>query len=171
MTDINRQQDTRWMGEALQLARKAAAQGEVPVGAVVVKDGEIIGRGWNQSIVLNDPCAHAEILAMREAGDALANYRLKGCTLFVTLEPCMMCAGAMIHARLERIVFAANDPKTGAAGGQFDLLENPAHNHAPLVESGCLSQACSRLLKDFFRQRRSTEDAPREQRQDERDFL
>jgi len=148
-------EDRQWMAEAIDLARQAAAEGEVPVGAVVVKDSDIIGRGWNQNIGLNDPTAHAEIMAMRDAGNKLANYRLPGCTLYVTLEPCMMCAGAMIHARLERIVFAASDPKTGAAGGKFDLLSNPAHNHAPVVNGGCLAEECSALLKDFFRQRRS----------------
>jgi tRNA(adenine34) deaminase len=147
-------EDRRWMGEAVALAEQAAAEGEVPVGAVIVKDSKIIGRGWNQNIGLNDPTAHAEIIAMREAGRTLANYRLPECTLYVTLEPCSMCAGAMIHARLERIVFAANDPKTGAAGGKFDLLSNPAHNHAPVVNGGCLADDCSALLKDFFRQRR-----------------
>jgi len=146
--------DETWMGEALLLARRAAEEDEVPVGAVIIRDGEVVGRGWNRNIGLNDPSAHAEIMAMREAGNALANYRLPGCTLYATLEPCLMCAGAMIHARLERIVFAATDPKTGAAGGKFDLLSNPAHNHAPKVNGGCLADECSALLKDFFRQRR-----------------
>ena len=148
-------EDQRWIKEAIVLAKQAADDGEVPVGAVVVKDGKIIGRGWNQNIGLNDPTAHAEIMAMREAGNSLANHRLPGCTLYVTLEPCVMCAGAMIHARLDRIVFAATDPKTGAAGGKFDLLGNPAHNHAPVVNGGCLAEECSALLRDFFRQRRS----------------
>ena len=148
-------EDRHWIKEAIVLAKQAADDGEVPVGAVVVKDGNIIGRGWNQNIGLNDPTAHAEIMAMREAGNSQANHRLPGCTLYVTLEPCVMCAGAMIHARLERIVFAATDPKTGAAGGKFDLLSNPAHNHAPVVNGGCLAEECSALLKDFFRQRRS----------------
>jgi len=146
--------DETWMGEALLLARRAAEEDEVPVGAVIIRDGKVVGRGWNRNIGLNDPSAHAEIMAMREAGNALANYRLPGCTLYATLEPCLMCAGAMIHARLERIVFAATDPKTGAAGGKFDLLSNPAHNHAPIVNGGCLADECSALLKDFFRQRR-----------------
>ena len=147
-------EDRHWIKEAIVLAKQAADDGEVPVGAVVVKDGNIIGRGWNQNIGMNDPTAHAEIMAMREAGNSQANHRLPGCTLYVTLEPCVMCAGAMIHARLERIVFAATDPKTGAAGGKFDLLSNPAHNHAPVVNGGCLADECSALLKDFFRQRR-----------------
>ena len=142
------------MGEALLLARRAGEEDEVPVGAVLVREGKIIGRGWNRNIGLHDPSAHAEIIAMREAGIALGNYRLNGCTLYVTLEPCSMCAGAMIHARLDRIVFGADDPKTGAAGGKFDLLGNPAHNHAPVINGGCLAAECSVLLKDFFRQRR-----------------
>ena len=142
------------MNEALLLASQAGDEQEVPIGAVVVRDGQIIGRGWNQNIGLHDPSAHAEIMAMREAGGALGNYRLTGCTLYVTLEPCMMCAGAMIHARLDRVVFAANDPKTGAAGGKFDLLRDTAHNHAPIVDGGCLADECSVLLRDFFRQRR-----------------
>ena len=146
--------DELWMTEALTLARRAAVEDEVPVGAVVVKDGQVIGRGWNRNIGLHDPSAHAEIMALRDAGETLGNYRLPGCTLFVTLEPCSMCAGAMIHARLERIVYAASDPKTGAAGGKFDLLSNPAHNHAPVVDGGCLADESAALLRDFFRQRR-----------------
>jgi tRNA(adenine34) deaminase len=141
-------QDDAWMSEALLLAKRAGGEDEVPVGAVVVRDGKVIGRGWNRNIGLHDPSAHAEIMAMREAGSVLGNYRLNGCTLYVTLEPCSMCAGAMIHARLDRIVYGATDPKTGAAGGKFDLLGNPAHNHAPLVDGGCLADECSILLKD-----------------------
>lgn len=142
------------MRHALNLAHRAGEQGEVPVGAVVVKDGRLLGEGWNRVIKLSDPSAHAEILALREAGERLGNYRLPGCSLYVTLEPCLMCAGAMIHARLERVVYGADDPKTGAAGGRFDLLLDPAHNHAPKVDGRCLSDECSVLLRDFFRQRR-----------------
>ena len=142
------------MGEALLLAKRAGKQDEVPVGALIVKEGKIIGRGWNRNIGLHDPSAHAEIMAMREAGLATGNYRLKGCSLYVTLEPCVMCAGAMIHARLDRIVYGADDPKTGAAGGKFELLGSPAHNHVPVIDGGCLAAECSFLLKDFFRQRR-----------------
>ena len=149
--------DKAWMNEALLLAKRASDEGEVPVGAIVVREGEVIGRGWNRNIGLQDPAAHAEIMAMREAGINLANHRLTACTLYVTLEPCMMCAGAMIHARLDRIVFGANDPKTGAAGGRFDLLANPAHNHTPIVDGGCLADQCSVLLKDFFRRRRRSQ--------------
>jgi len=152
--DVFDPQDCAWMREALLLAERAGGEGEVPVGAVIVKDSEIVGRGWNRNIGLNDPSAHAEIMAMREAGTTLANYRLTGCSLYVTLEPCPMCAGAMIHARLERIIYGATDPKTGAAGGKFDLLCDPAHNHAPVVTGGCLADECSARLKKFFRERR-----------------
>ena len=142
------------MREALYLAQRAVDAGEVPVGAVVIREGVVIGRGWNHNIGLHDPSAHAEIIAMRNAGEVCGNHRLMGCTLYVTLEPCPMCAGAMIHARLERVVFGATDPKTGAAGGRFDLLEDSAHNHRPVVEGGCLADECSSLFSDFFRQRR-----------------
>jgi len=148
-------EDLQWMSHAMDLAREAARHGEVPVGAVVVKNEEIIGTGFNRNIEMNDPSAHAEILAMREAGRTLGNHRLVGCSLYVTLEPCMMCAGAMIHARLDRVVYAASDPKTGAAGGKFDLLVDPAHNHAVKVEGGCCEAQGSALLKDFFRQLRT----------------
>lgn len=148
------QQDEVWMAEALLLARRAGEELEVPVGAIIVSGTEIIARGWNRNIGIRDPSAHAEIMAMRAAGKVLANHRLINCTLYVTLEPCMMCAGAMIHARLKRIVYGAVDPKTGAAGGRFDLLENPSHNHTPMVLGGCREEECSALLKGFFRQRR-----------------
>lgn len=148
------QADKTCMAEALLLAQHAAGEGEVPIGAVVVREGEIVGRGWNQNIGLNDPSAHAEIMAMREAGKNLGNHRLPDCTLYVTLEPCPMCAGAMIHARLARVVFGASDPKTGAAGGRFDLLGDPAHNHVPAISSGCCADESSTLLRGFFRQRR-----------------
>lgn len=147
-------QDETWMEEALRLARRAGAEEEVPVGAVIVRNGKIVGRGWNRNIALNDPSAHAEIMAMRDAGAAIGNHRLTDCCLYVTLEPCVMCAGAMIHARFARIVYGATDPKTGAAGGKFDILGDPAHNHAPEVNGGCLADVSSGLLKDFFRQRR-----------------
>jgi len=153
-------EDATWMTEALRLAKVASDEGEVPVGAVVVKEGKIVGRGWNRNIGLHDPSAHAEVMAMREAGVTLGNHRLTACTLYATLEPCSMCAGAMIHARLNRVVFGADDPKTGAAGGKFDLLGNPAHNHAPVVAGGCLADECAVLLKDFFRQRRRAVNYP-----------
>ena len=148
------EKDELWMAEALLLARRAGLEEEVPVGAVIVRAGEIIGRGWNRNIDLNDPSAHAEIMAMRDAGKAIGNHRLTGCSLYVTLEPCLMCAGAMIHARLERIVFGADDLKTGAAGGMFDLLADPAHNHAAVISGGCLAEESSALLRGFFRERR-----------------
>lgn len=142
------------MAQALQLAQRAADEGEVPIGAVVVRDDEIVGRGWNRNISLHDPSAHAEIMAMRDAGNSLGNHRLPECSLYVSLEPCPMCVGAVIHARLERIVFGAADPKTGAAGGRFDLLGDPAHNHVVQVDGGCCAEEASAKLKDFFRQRR-----------------
>ena len=148
------EQDRLWMAEALVLARKAGREGEVPIGAIIVKDGEIIGSGWNRNIALNDPSAHAEIMAMRDAGKRLGNHRLPGCSLYVTLEPCPMCAGAMIHARLARVIYGADDPKSGAAGGVFDLLNHPAHNHAAVISGGCLAAESSVLLRDFFRERR-----------------
>lgn len=147
--------DERWMRHALALARRAEGEDEVPVGAVVVRDGELIGEGWNRTIALHDPTAHAEILALRSAGARVENYRLPGCTLYVTLEPCCMCAGAMIHARLERVVFGATDPKTGAAGSRFELLNHPAHNHCPQVSSGCLAVECGAQLQVFFQRRRT----------------
>ena len=147
-------QDQVWMGEALLMARQAGQEDEVPIGAVIVRDAEIVGRGWNRNIGLNDPSAHAEIMAMRDAGNTLGNHRLPGCSLYVTLEPCAMCVGAMVHARLERVIYGAHDPKTGAAGGVFDLLSHPAHNHVIQVCGGCLAQECSALLKDFFKKRR-----------------
>lgn len=146
--------DADWMGEALELARRAETENEVPVGALIVREGEVLGQGWNRTITLNDPSAHAEILAMRTAGERVANYRLPGATLYVTLEPCAMCVGAMIHARIERLVYGAHDPKTGAAGGRFDLLGSPAHNHRVSVEGGVLADECGEMLREFFRTRR-----------------
>jgi len=151
--------DLKWMERAMTLARKAEREGEVPVGALVVHAGEVVGEGWNRTITLNDPAAHAEILALREAGMRLGNYRLPECTLYVTLEPCCMCAGAMIHARLERVVFGAFDPKTGAAGSVFEVLCDPRHNHAPRVSGGCLAADCGQQLKAFFRQKRDEKGA------------
>lgn len=146
--------DELCMAEALDQARRAADAGEVPVGAVVAQGDKIIGRGWNRNIDTHDPSAHAEISALREAGKAIGNHRLVNCTLYVTLEPCVMCAGAMIHARIKRVVFGAADPKTGAAGGKFNLLTDPAHNHLPVVEGGCRAEASASLLKAFFKSRR-----------------
>lgn len=147
--------DEHWMNRALELAQRAAAHGEVPVGAVLVRDQTMLGEGWNQPIGCHDPTAHAEIVALRAAGREGENYRLPGTTLYVTLEPCPMCVGAMIHARIERLVFGAFDPKTGAAGSVFDLLQAPEHNHRVLVTSGVLAEQCGALLTNFFRARRS----------------
>ncbi len=144
------------MREALLLAAHAAALGEVPVGAVVVNDGQIIGRGFNQSITSNDPTAHAEIVALRDASQRLKNYRLVDCDLFVTLEPCMMCVGAMLHARVKRVVFGARDPKTGACGSVINLPAEERLNHHATFEGGVLSDECSVILKAFFQARRTS---------------
>lgn len=146
--------DTEAMEAALAEARKAAEAGEVPIGAVAVHDGGILGRGQNRVLRDNDPTAHAEIVAMRQAAAALGNYRLNGCTLYVTLEPCAMCAGAMIHARLDRLVYAAADPKAGAAGSVLAVLNHPKLNHQMQVEQGGLADEASELLRTFFRERR-----------------
>jgi tRNA(adenine34) deaminase len=145
---------TAWMQQALSLARIAGERGEVPVGAVVVHDGTIIGRGVNSPISARDPTAHAEISALREAAQALGNYRLPDCTLYVTLEPCAMCAGAVIHARLSRLVFGARDPKTGACGSIVDLFAEQRLNHHTSVEGGVCADECGRLLSAFFAARR-----------------
>ena len=142
------------MGEALALAREAARRGEVPVGALVVRDGVIVGRGGNAPIAHNDPTSHAEIVALREAGGTLGNYRLPACTLYVTLEPCAMCAGAIMHARLARLVYGASDPKTGACGSIVDLFAEPRLNHHTEVARGVAADACGRLLSEFFAARR-----------------
>lgn len=147
--------DMEYMRRALQLAAHARdAEGEVPVGAVLVQGGEIVGLGWNRNITLHDPTAHAEVMAMRAAGERLANHRLSGATLYVTLEPCSMCAMAMIHARLGRVVYAAADPKTGAAGSVFDTLLDARHNHRIDVAGGLFADESATLLREFFRARR-----------------
>jgi tRNA(adenine34) deaminase len=148
--------DERYMRRALELARHAAdAHEEVPVGAVLVLGGEIVGEGWNRSISHSDPSAHAEICALREAGSRLANYRFPGATLYVTLEPCVMCAGAIVHARVARVVYAADDPKTGAAGSVFDTLISDRHNHRVQLVKGVCATESADLLRGFFRQRRT----------------
>jgi len=147
-------EDEQWMLHAQRLAEKAEAQGEVPVGAVLVKNGEVVGEGWNQPITLSDPTAHAEIMAMRAAGQLLENYRQPETTLYVTLEPCSMCAGAMLHARVGRVVFGAYDPKTGAAGSVYDTLQDERNLHKLTVEGGVLAETCSEQLRDFFRAKR-----------------
>ncbi len=142
------------MGMALDLAREAATLGEVPVGAVVVKDGEIVGRGGNQPIGRHDPTAHAEVMALRDAAQRLGNYRMPGCTLYVTLEPCAMCIGAIFHARIARVVFGARDPKTGAAGSVIDLFGVDKLNHHAEVLGGVRGEECGALLSSFFAARR-----------------
>ncbi|PVV05907.1 MAG: tRNA adenosine(34) deaminase TadA [gamma proteobacterium symbiont of Ctena orbiculata] len=147
--------DRKFMQQALLLAQRAESEGEVPVGAVVVLDGKVIGEGWNQPIGLHDPTAHAEIVALRDAASRIGNYRLPGSTLYVTLEPCPMCAGAIVHARVERVIYAADDPKGGAAGSVFDLLPTDQRfNHGVAVKGGVLQQRATDLLKDFFRRKR-----------------
>jgi len=146
--------DTDFMREALALAQDAARAGEVPVGAVVVRDGRIIGRGYNRPITSSDPTAHAEIVALREAAAVEKNYRLPGCELYVTLEPCAMCVGAMVHARLARIVYGTTDPKTGACGSIVDLPALAAWNHHGTFEGGVLADECGAILRTFFAERR-----------------
>jgi tRNA(adenine34) deaminase len=146
--------DTAYMQEALKLAAQAAAAGEVPVGAVVVKDGAIVGRGYNQPIAGTDPTAHAEIMAMRDAGKTIGNYRLADCDLYVTLEPCVMCSGAIMHARIRHVFFGARDPKTGACGSAIDLFAQSHLNHHAEVSGDMLADEAVALLQDFFSQRR-----------------
>ncbi len=153
--DSHISQDEHYMQQAIRLAHTAEEHGEVPVGAVLVRDGAVLGEGWNQPIGSHDATAHAEIMALRDAGSRVGNYRLPGSTLYVTLEPCPMCAGAIIHARVERVVYAASDPRTGAAGSVFDLLPSDARfNHTTQAEGGVLADECAGLLRDFFRARR-----------------
>jgi tRNA(adenine34) deaminase len=151
--------DEDFMREALRLAEQAAQAGEVPVGAVVVKDGEIVGCGSNAPISRHDPTSHAEIAALRDAAQRLGNYRLVGCELFVTLEPCVMCVGAMFHARIARVVYGASDPKTGAAGSVLDLFAETRINHHARIEGGVLAQECGKVLSDFFAMRRAQQKA------------
>ncbi len=146
--------DAMWMRRALALAERAEAEGEVPIGAVVVQDGSVIGEGWNRPIATCDPTAHAEILALRAAAARVGNYRLTTACLYVTLEPCPMCAGAMVHARVARVVYGAVDPKAGAAGSVFDLLRSPRLNHTAEVVAGVMAEECGAKLTEFFRARR-----------------
>ena len=150
--------DEIFMREALALAQQAAAADEVPVGAVIVKDGELIGRGYNRPITSSDPSAHAEMVALREAARRLGNYRLADCELFVTLEPCAMCAGAILHARIARVVYGAADPKTGACGSVINLFTETKLNHHTAVVGGVLADACGSLLQGFFSARRPAAD-------------
>jgi tRNA(adenine34) deaminase len=150
--------DELWMEEALREAARAQAAGEVPVGAVVVYDGRIVGRGGNRNLLDNDPTAHAEIVALRQAGQAVGNHRLGDCQIFVTIEPCAMCSGAMVHARLNRLVYGADDPKAGAVRSVMQVLNHPALNHKMEVTSGVLSGRCMDLLQSFFRERRAAKE-------------
>ena len=146
--------DESWMEQALEQARLAAQAGEVPVGALVIKDGEIIGLGHNRNLLDHDPSAHAEIVALRQAAARLGNHRLTGCEMFVTIEPCAMCAGALVHARLARLVYGTSDPKAGAAGSVLQVLNHSGLNHKMEVRSGVLAEKCSEILQKFFREKR-----------------
>jgi len=146
--------DRQFMQQALEQAGLAALAGEVPVGAVMVRDGEVISKAFNKPIANHDPSAHAEMLALRQAALSEENYRLPGTTLYVTLEPCTMCAGAMLHARVDRIVYGAKDPKTGAAGSVLDVFSSKQLNHQTIIEGGLMGQECGQLLRDFFKERR-----------------
>lgn len=146
--------DEFWMQRALQLAQRAEAEGEVPVGALMVREEQVIGEGWNQPISANDPTCHAEIMTLRAAASHINNYRLLNTTLYVTLEPCSMCAGAIIHSRVKRVVYGASDPKGGAAGSVFDILGTEKLNHKVEITSGILADECGELLKSFFKSRR-----------------
>lgn len=152
---MHNETDILFMQEALASAKKAEVHGEVPVGAVVVYEGKIVGAGHNQPIEHHDPTAHAEIAALRAAAEVLGNYRLPGCTLYVTLEPCAMCAGAMLHARLARVVYGAPDPKTGAAGSVVNLFAEEKLNHHTTIQGGVMAEECGQLLRDFFIKRRA----------------
>ena len=146
--------DRQFMEQALEQAGLAALAGEVPVGAVIVRNGELISKAFNQPITNHDPSAHAEMLALRQAALSAENYRLPGTTLYVTLEPCIMCAGAMLHARVDRIVYGAADPKTGAAGSVLDVFSSKQINHQTVVEGGMMAEECGQLLRNFFKERR-----------------
>lgn len=146
--------DRHWMERALSLARRAEDEGEVPVGALLVREGVLLAEGWNRPIAAQDPTAHAEIVVLREAARRCGNYRLPGTTLYVTLEPCPMCMGALVHARVQRLVFAAAEPRSGAAGSVLDLAAHPGLNHQVRVEGGLFAEEARALLQDFFRRRR-----------------
>ncbi len=152
---VDRSQDRHFMQLALELAAQGAARGEVPVGAVVVQNGEVIGQGFNCPITTSDPSAHAEMVAIREAAQAVNNYRLLGSTLYVTLEPCSMCAGLIVHARIARVVFGALEPKAGIAQSQGQFFTQPFLNHRVLLEGGVMAEACGAVLSEFFKQRRA----------------
>jgi tRNA(adenine34) deaminase len=143
-----------WMQYAFSLAKKAEQEDEVPVGAIIVYEDQIIGEGWNHPISLNDPSAHAEIMALRDAGKNMGNYRLPNATMYVTLEPCAMCAGALVHARISKLVYAVDDPKTGACGSVFNLLQTEELNHKVEIEKGIMEDECRALIQDFFKSKR-----------------
>lgn len=159
ISDNNKSNDLHFMQSAFELAKKAEQLDEIPVGAVVVYQGKIIGEGFNQSILLNDPSAHAEMIAIRQAGKHLNNYRLLDCTLYVTLEPCPMCAGLLVHSRIKRLVYSSPDLKTGAAGSAFNLVGSAQLNHQLIVDNGIMAEQCSELLSGFFKRRRSEKKA------------
>lgn len=161
--------DEDWMQYALALADKAEAVGEIPVGAVLVKDNQVVGEGWNLSILEHNASAHAEIIAISNAGKALQNYRLIDCTLYVTLEPCPMCAGAMVHARIKRLVYGAGDYKTGAAGSVFNLVCHDKLNHQVEVTSGIYDEQCANKISNFFRRRRKEKKALKKASRGEKD--
>ena len=147
-------EDEGWMRRALELARRAQDEGEVPVGALLVVDGQVVGEGWNRPIGTHDPSAHAEMMALRAAAQSARNYRLTGSTLYVTLEPCVMCAGAIMHARVGRLVYGAADPKAGAVNSVYDVIANPRLNHRLEWSGGVLEAECGQILRDFFKARR-----------------
>lgn len=157
MGNQNLDTDKKWMQRAFELAKKAGAQDEVPVGAIVVYEDQIIGEGWNQPISSHDPTAHAEIIALRGAGKNIGNYRLPDTTMYVTLEPCGMCASAIVHARLTKLVYAIEDPKTGACGSVFNLLQTAELNHRVEIEKNILADECRSLIQDFFKKKRVKE--------------
>ncbi|HFV9294279.1 MULTISPECIES: tRNA adenosine(34) deaminase TadA [Serratia] len=156
---MNEYSDEYWMRQALSLAQRAQEEGEVPVGALLVLDNQVIGEGWNRPIGRHDPTAHAEIMALRQGGAVLQNYRLLNATLYVTLEPCVMCAGAMVHSRIRRLVYGAADEKTGAVGSLVDILRHPGMNHQVEIVSGVLAEECAATLSNFFRMRRDQKKA------------
>lgn len=162
------EQHEYWMDKALLLAHKAEQQGEIPVGAILVKDQQIIGQGWNQSISLNDPSAHAEMIAIRQAGRVINNYRLLDTTLYVTLEPCPMCAGLLVHSRISRLVFGARDLKTGAGGSVMNILSDPRLNHQVEVLPDVLADQCGKKLSRFFKRRRAEKKAVKKKREESR---
>ncbi|WP_343846673.1 tRNA adenosine(34) deaminase TadA [Bowmanella denitrificans] len=153
-----------WMSRALELAKQAWQENEIPVGAILVRNDQIVGQGWNRPIGSHDPSAHAEMLAVRQAGQAIGNYRLLDTTLYVTLEPCPMCAGLLVHSRIQRLVFGAADLKTGACGSVMDLVRHPSLNHQLEVTGGVLAEPCGALLSDFFKWRRAQKKAEKQQK-------